>query len=611
MPFTGMVCFFMQKQTSATVGDILRVYWQEVRKYKGITFAAYASMALGTILALVPPLYYKTFFDTLSAAHPGNETLSKLIGILITIFFIHCIEIVFQRAGGFLDAELQSRVMTDLRERAFAVLLNHSYGFFSNNFTGALVQKINRLSRAFERFWDATFYGFFTLSIRIVGVTILLFFYNTLVAIAMVIWVILFISFNVFFALYKLKFDAIRAERESKTTAVMADAITNSTTIKLFTGAQSEKERFHEASDLHRQSQIFSWTLANINDVVQAILFIGLELALYVIGTHAWDAGALSVGGLILIQSYFLQLMGRLWDLGRRIRDVYESIADSKEMVEIMNTPHEIQDARDAKELVVSKGKIQFQNVVFKYQNNKPVIDGLSFTIQSGERVGLVGTSGAGKSTIINLILHFYDISKGSITIDGRNISKVTQESLRNAVGFVPQEPILFHRSLLENIRYGKKDASDEEVRRASWLANCDEFISALPKGYDTLVGERGIKLSGGERQRIAIARAILKNAPILILDEATSSLDSHSEILIQDALETVMKGKTTIAIAHRLSTIREMDRIIVLEKGAIVEQGSHDELLNRKKGVYKKLWKLQSGGFLLDDAPQIELAVS
>ncbi len=593
----------MQKQISATVGDILRVYWQEVRKYKMIVFAAYASMGIGTIVSLVPPLYYKKFFDTLSQAHPNDETRSILIGILVVIFFIHCIEMVLQRAGSFLDAEIQSRVMADLREKSFAILLNHSYGFFANNFTGALVQKINRLSRAFERFWDATFYGFFTLSIRIVGVTILLFFYNTLVAVAMLVWVILFITFNLFFALYKLKFDTIRAERESKTTAVMADAITNSTTIKLFSGAQSEKERFHKASDLHRQSVIFSWTLANINDLVQVALFIALEFALYFIGTHAWSTGALSVGGLILIQAYFLQLMGRLWDLGRRIRDVYESIADSKEMVEIMNTPYEIQDASDAKNIIVDKGKIQFQNVVFTYQNNKPIIDRLSFTIKPGERVGLVGTSGAGKSTIINLLLRFYDIQKGSICIDGHNISKVTQESLRSHIGFVPQEPILFHRSLLENIRYGKKDASDEEVYRAAQLAHCDEFIRGLVDEYHTLVGERGIKLSGGERQRIAIARVILKNAPILILDEATSSLDSHSEILIQDALETVMNGKTTIAIAHRLSTIREMDRIIVLENGDIAEEGGHDELLKRKKGIYKKLWKIQSGGFLLDDA--------
>ncbi|MBI2645391.1 ABC transporter ATP-binding protein [Candidatus Uhrbacteria bacterium] len=593
----------MQKQHSATVRDILRVYWQEVRKQKGIAFASYASMGLGTIIALVPPLYYKTFFDTLSQAHIGDETISVLIGILVVIFFIHSIEIALQRAGSFLDAELQSRVMANLRETAFAVLLNHSYRFFSNNFTGALVQKINRLSRAFERFWDATFFGFFTLSLRIIGVTILLFFYNTLVALAMVVWVVLFITFNIFFALYKLQFDAIRAERESKTTAVMADAITNSTTIKLFSGTELEKERFHEASDLHRQSQIFSWTLANINDLVQAILFVGLEFALYFIGTHAWNAGVLSLGGLILIQSYFLQLVGRLWDLGRRIRDVYESIADSKEMVEIIQTPYEIQDVQNAKDIIVHKGKIQFQNVVFRYQKNKPIIDRLSFTVKPGERVGLVGTSGAGKSTIINLILRFYDIADGSITIDGRNISKVTQESLRSHIGFVPQEPILFHRSLLENIRYGRKDATDEEVHKAAWLANCDEFIRGLTYGYNTLVGERGIKLSGGERQRIAIARVILKNAPILILDEATSSLDSHSEILIQDALETVMKGKTTIAIAHRLSTIREMDRIIVLEKGGIAEEGGHDELLKRKKGVYKKLWKIQSGGFLLDDA--------
>lgn len=593
----------MQKQKSVTTKDILRLYWQGVWKYKYIVCGSYASMMLGALVGLIPPLYYKKFFDILSESHPSDDIISKLIAILFVVFFIHCIEVVFQRLGGFLDAILQSRVMADLRERAFGILLNHSYRFFSDNFTGALVQKVNRLSRAFERFWDAIIYGFFPLSIRIVGVVIVLFFTNTLIALAMVVWVVLFIFFNIIFARYKLKFDALRAELESKTNGALADAITNSTTIKLFFGSRNERNTFHSVLDAHRKSVIFSWTLANINDVIQAFLFIILELVLFSIGVHAWNNGALTVGAFILVQSYFLQIMGRLWDLGRRIRDVYESMADSKEMVEIMNTPYEVKDSASVKNFMIKQGKIQFQNVLFRYPNRKPVIDRLSFTIQPAEKVALIGTSGAGKSTIINLILRFYDIHGGSILVDGRNIAKVPQENLRAHIGFVPQEPILFHRSLMENIRYGKRDASDEEVYRASRLAHCDEFIRSLPQGYDTLVGERGIKLSGGERQRIAIARVILKNAPILILDEATSSLYSHSEILIQDALEIVMEGKTTIAIAHRLSTIRKMDRIIVLENGHITEEGTHAELLQRKKGRYKKFWKLQSGGFLMDDA--------
>jgi ATP-binding cassette subfamily B protein len=595
--------FFMQKQTSVTSKDILRVYWQGVWKYKYIVCGSYASMMIGTLIALIPPLYYKKFFDILSSAQVHTGVLRELIGILVVVFFIHCAEILFQRASGFLDATLQSRVMADLRECAFGILLNHSYRFFSDNFTGALVQKVNRLSRAFERFWDAVIYGFFPLSIRIIGVVVILFFVHTRIALAMVAWVILFVFFNVVFAKYKLKFDTQRAELESKTNGVLADAITNSTTIKLFSGSRNERNVFHAALDAHRRSVVFSWTLANINDVIQACLFIILELVFFVIGVYAWDAGILTIGTLILVQSYFLQIVGRLWDLGRRIRDVYESMADSKEMVEIMNMPYEVQDMPGAKNFMITYGKIQFQNVLFRYQNRKPVIDRLSFTIQPAERVALIGTSGAGKSTVINLILRFYDIHEGSILIDGRNISKVSQENLRAHIGFVPQEPILFHRSLMENIRYGKRDATDEEVYRASRLAHCDEFIGALPLGYDTFVGERGIKLSGGERQRIAIARVILKNAPILILDEATSSLDSHSEILIQDALETVMRGKTTIAIAHRLSTIRKMDRIIVLENGRIIEEGNHEDLLTRKRGTYKKLWKLQSGGFLLAGA--------
>jgi ATP-binding cassette, subfamily B, bacterial len=265
-----------------------------------------------------------------------------------------------------------------------------------------------------------------------------------------------------------------------------------------------------------------------------------------------------------------------------------------------LHLPHEIKDAPHAFKLNVSQGLVEFKNVTFAFgkdEQNKPVFTNLSISIKAGEKVALIGSSGAGKSTFVKLLLRLHDLKSGQILIDSQNIADVTQESLRENISLVPQDPALFHRTLMENIRYGRRDASNEEVTQASKLAHCDVFINDFPLKYETFVGERGIKLSGGERQRVAIARALLKNAPILILDEATSSLDSHSESLIQDALNTLMKGRTTLVIAHRLSTIRKMDRIIVLGKDGVVEEGSHDELM-RAHGTYARLWNLQAGGF-------------
>jgi ATP-binding cassette subfamily B protein len=295
--------------------------------------------------------------------------------------------------------------------------------------------------------------------------------------------------------------------------------------------------------------------------------------------------------------------------LGRQTTRVYEHIADANEMTEILLTPLEITDTPNAKNLIASHGKIEFKNVGFGYHENLSVLDKFNITINPGERVAFVGPSGGGKSTITKLLFRFYNIDSGEILIDGQNILNIKQESLWKNLSLVPQEPILFHRSLLENIRYGKPDASEKEIMQASKLAHAHEFISSFPEGYHTLVGERGIKLSGGERQRIAIARAILKNAPILVLDEATSSLDSESEMYIQDALKSIMSakggstsdknGKTVIVIAHRLSTIMQMDRIVVIENGKIIEQGKHQELIKMKQGMYQKLWEIQAGGFI------------
>lgn len=288
----------------------------------------------------------------------------------------------------------------------------------------------------------------------------------------------------------------------------------------------------------------------------------------------------------------------RLVGLNQQLRRFYDAIADASEMIDILELPHEVQDAAAAAPLEVRRGAIALSEVNFYFNPGTPVFEKFSLSIAGGEKVALVGYSGSGKSTITRLLLRFYDVQRGTITIDGQDIRGVTQDSLRGAIAYVPQEPILFHRTLMENIRYGRRDASDAEVVSAAKAAHCHEFIENLSEGYDSLVGERGIKLSGGERQRVAIARAILKDAPILILDEATSSLDSESEALIQDALQKLMQGKTVIAIAHRLSTVMKMDRIIVMDSGSIVTTGTHDELLAGDMNLYQKLWNIQAGGF-------------
>jgi len=311
-----------------------------------------------------------------------------------------------------------------------------------------------------------------------------------------------------------------------------------------------------------------------------------------------WYGGLLTLGDIVLVQAYLLRIFDQLWDTGKNIRAIYESLADANEMTEMLLVPHEVQDKPGARALTVSKGELELRNVTFAYPTYAPVLKDFSLLVHPGERIALVGQSGAGKSTIVKLLLRFSDIQGGQILIDGQNIAECRQDSLRRSIALVPQDPILFHRPLLENIRYARPQASREEVIRAAKLAHCHEFIASFPEQYDTYVGERGVKLSGGERQRVAIARAILKNAPILVLDEATSSLDSESEMFIQDALKTLMQGKTTIVIAHRLSTIMQMDRIVVIEGGKIIEEGKHKELIKARQGIYQKLWQIQAGGF-------------
>ena len=412
-------------------------------------------------------------------------------------------------------------------------------------------------------------------------------------------WTIVYMLINYYFSLYKLKYDVQRASLNSKVTGVLADTITNHLNVKLFTGYTRERNRFKEVNAQYRNLHQFTWNLSNYFEAAQTLLMMLLEIGVMYYGISLWQKGIISVGDFVLIQTYLINIMMRLWNFGRIIRKYYEAMAEAEEMTEIFEIPHEIQDVKNAKTLKIVSGQIEFKEVDFSYHKTRQIISDLNLNIKAKEKIAVIGPSGSGKSTLVNLLLRNYDIDRGDILIDNQRIISVTQDSLWQNISLVNQDPVLFHRSLKENISYGQPKATDAEIKKAAKLAHADDFITNFPEKYGTYVGERGVKLSGGERQRVAIARAILKNAPILVLDEATSSLDSESEELIQDALANLMKNKTVIVIAHRLSTIMRMDRIIVFDHGKIVEQGTHQELINKAGGLYKKLWEKQVGGFI------------
>jgi len=579
----------------------LSIYWQHSKDYKTSVFVVLFSIITASLLEVVSPLYFKNFFDLLSSGQPTDEIYNGLVSTLVIIAVIELLEWFFWRISGFYSVYFQSGVIRNLSNSCFKYIHKHSFSYFNNNFTGSLVKRANSFLNAFEDIADRITWEFIPLIVSVSVITTILLFKNFALGMVLVIWIVLFLIINWIFIVYKMKYDIQRSEAQTKTTGFLADTITNNSNVKLFCGYQREVDSFSGLNDKVLDIRRFTWNLNEKFNCLQSFLMIVLEIGIFYFAIQLWKKGLFTVGDFVLIQSYLLIVIAKVWNFGKSIRRAYQSLADAEEMTEIFNTPHEIKDVMNAGDLKVEKGEIEFRKVDFCYQKTRNVLDDFSLLIKSNERVALIGPSGAGKTTVVKLLLRNHEVSGGKIFIDGQNISKVTQESLWENVSLVPQDPILFHRTLMDNIRYGKPDATDEEVMEASRLAHCHNFISILPEGYDTHVGERGVKLSGGERQRVAIARAILRNAPILILDEATSSLDSASEGLIQDALDKLMENKTVIIIAHRLSTIVKMDRIIFIDDGNIFEEGTHQQLLDKKDGRYKKLWKLQAGGFIAD----------
>jgi ATP-binding cassette subfamily B protein len=581
---------------------VLRVYVGKVLEHPWLFGTLFVSILALQATELIAPLYLRTFFNQLAASVPSPAVVH---GLFITLFIYAAVTLVgwaLRRVMNFSVMYTETAVMTTLYGEAFDYLIGHSYRFFTNQFAGTLTRRVSKFANAFENLFDSVMFQFFPTTLFAVGATIILYLHNRVLGEMLGVWIVFFVAFQYFVARWRQPLRIARSEEDSKVTGGLSDAISNQNTIALFSGSAFESARFRDMVASWRRATQRSWNADEYVWVALGFFMTAINIALLYAALIYWERGLVTIGDFVLIQAYLLTTFDSLIGINREFRRFFDAFADAVEMTTILETPHEVADAKGAKPLRVADGAIAFNDVSFRFVDDKPLLTDFSLAIRGGEKVALVGPSGAGKSTITRLILRFYDVTSGSITIDGQDIKAVTQDSLRDAIAFVPQEPILFHRTLMENIRYGRRGATDAEVIEAAKQAHCYDFIMATPEKFDTYVGERGIRLSGGERQRVAIARAILKNAPILILDEATSSLDSESEALIQDALAKLMEGKTVIAIAHRLSTVMKMDRILVIEGGRVAMQGTHDELVRHEGGLYKKLWEIQAGGFIEDD---------
>lgn len=578
-----------------------KFFYQEAKKHKLLLALMIFFLVFATVSSMAWYVVGRNFFAALSSNESKDVIVHSLTQTLLVIIFVEFLEWLGWR--GFQQSVIyfEAKCMNNINNECFNYLQQHSYRFFTNNFVGSLVKKVTRFVRAFEQITDRLFWDMFTLALKVLIVSAALFYLRPILGIIILIWTVIFLAINYKLAVYKLKFDIPKSEQDSLVTARLADTITNNTNVKLFANLGYESAKYKNITHSWYEKTVKAWQVNHYIEAGQALLMIVLEFAVTYTSIILWKENVLVLADFFLIQTYMLELFRQIWSFGRNVRQIYEALADSEEMIVILDEEHEVKDVPNAKNLKISAGKIEFEKVSFSYNKAKEesVIKNLSFKVKPGEKVALIGPSGGGKSTLTKLILRLFDIKKGHIIIDGQDISKVTQDSLRRQIALVPQDPILFHRTLRENIRYADQHVSEEELIAASKMAHCHEFIKKLPQGYDTHVGERGIKLSGGQRQRVAIARAILSQAKILILDEATSSLDSESEKLIQDALKNLIKNKTTFIIAHRLSTIMNVDRIFVLENGRIIEEGTHSDLVSKESGLYKKLWNLQVGGYL------------
>ena len=590
----------------------LHYYWQATKKHKGlfVTGILVTPIVVASRTVMVP--YFTA--DIIGKVSAGIDPVAEWSAFMPSIIgLLACYLLGSELLGHFriwAVWKLELKVAYDLATYCFDKVCTQSMRFHSNRFSGSLVSQTNKFVGGYERLFDTLIFSVLWLGISVVASVAILAVRAPLFAIILVAVVLLYTAVATLSYKKVGKLSAKYASAETKQTGQLADSMSNILAVKSYGRESHEKRRYAGFSNATFDAGMNQMRAVIVRDVWFGLVLIACVVASTMFETFGTKFG-MDVATLILIAQYTSMILGNLWDVNNILKSMNRVFGDAHDMTEILDTKDAVKDKAKAKDIQVKKGAIKFDAIRFQHADAPhPIFDDFSLDVKAGERIGLVGLSGSGKTTLTKLLLRFADVSEGKIEVDGQDIKQVKQVSLRENIAYVPQDTALFHRSIAENIAYGKPDASIQEIKRAAELAHADEFIKDLPNGYDTLVGERGVKLSGGQRQRISIARAILKDAPILVLDEATSALDSESEALIQDALNRLMKGRTSIVVAHRLSTIAGMDKIVVLEDGKIMEQGSHEELLKNKRGSYSRLWSRQSGAFLnkeTDEVAQIE----
>lgn len=589
-----------QKKThqSLQLRKIFSWYWKVVRKYRWPFFWTLVAYGIGAVIMnTLAFIAYKDVIDLI--ADRGLSATREIWNITWLIVGYHAANFFLFRIGDYLLFTSQSKATRDLSRFVFSRLQEHSYDFFSNRFAGSLTAQMKRFVDAFVAIQDGLYFPIFLNVIRLLSIFGVVLYYSPSIGFSFLFSVTVISIIATPLLRERWKLDAAEAAENSVVTGRFADVVSNILTVKMFAARESEEREYDMVTDREEQVRKRAW-MAFLRFIwVQNGLTNLLQVGMLVFAIHAWTRGEISIGTVVIIETYLISIWGVVWELTNTISRLLKSFSNALEMVEVLEHPIGLRDPESPEPCRISPGEVEFRELAFSYNGGDPVFSDFSLSVRAGEKVGLVGPSGGGKSTITKLLLRFVDPQGGAVLIDGQDIRNIRQDDLRRNIAYVPQEPVLFHRSLRDNIAYGNQDASDEEMIQASRRAHAHDFIDRLPAGYETFVGERGIKLSGGQRQRVAIARAILKEAPILVLDEATSALDSESEHAIQEALAELMKGKTALVIAHRLSTIRRMDRIVVLgADGDIEEEGTHEELL-AAGGQYAALWKRQTGGFI------------
>jgi ATP-binding cassette subfamily B protein len=592
--------------TREAIVDVFAFLFRHWNRRAGMVFLTGVSMIIATIADLFLPVYSGRLVDAIAASKASRVASLHSAEAAVVFILGLGILLIAARYIAFLGVtRLTVSVMSSVASEAFWRMQRLSTDWQANNFAGSIVRRITRGMWAVDLMDDTLLLALLPALVALGGSSLVLGMHwrsmGFLVAAAASCYVVTSIMLSVGYVAPAAR---LSNAQDTRVGATLADSVTCNAVVKSFGAEEREEARLDQVLEKWRSRTFRCWVFATKSSGVQLALLLVLRTLITLYAVRLWWLGMATPGDVTFILTSYFVVHGYLRDVGQHVANLQRSVNEMEELVTLQSEPLGIADRPHAPALRVPRGEIVFDRVSFTYDSQlNPLFTNFSLRISPGERVGLVGHSGSGKTTFVKLLHRLYDVTDGCILIDGQDISRVRQQALRAQLALVPQEPILFHRSLAENIAYGRPEATRIDIEEAACLANAHDFISTLPKGYATLVGERGVKLSGGERQRVALARAFLANAPILVLDEATSSLDSESEAAIQEAMERLMVGRTSIVIAHRLSTVRMLDRILVFDRGRIIEEGSHDSLVRKLGGTYQRLFEKQALGLISDSA--------